>query len=133
MKFFSRFKQPSASDRLLEEQLYSDVLNEVHNGVKREGLWAKAIAKSNGYESKAKSLYIEFRVQSMRDDIELANELIDLAKAKEAQNKQDEQKAIKMAAEKKQELVRFKAKQEKQRIKELKKLVKITGNKYTED
>ena len=132
MSFFSKFKQPSASDRLLEEQLYSDVLNEVQSGVKREGLWAKAIAKSNGNESKAKSLYIEFRVQSMRDDLELGNELVDLAKAKEAQKKQQEQKAMKMAAEKKQEQIHLKAKQEKQRIKELKKLAKITGNKYTE-
>jgi hypothetical protein len=132
MKFFSKFKQPSASDRLMEEQLYSGVLNEIQSGIKREGLWAKAIAKSGGSESKAKSLYIEFRVQSMKDDLELANELIDIEKAKEAQQKEEEQKAIKIAEEKKQELKRLKIKKEQQRIKELKKLAKITGNEYTE-
>jgi hypothetical protein len=132
MNLFSKFKQQSALVRLMEEQLYSDVVNELQNGIKREGLWAKAIAKSNGSESKAKFLYIEFRVQSMKDDLELANQLLDIAKSKEAQNKQEEQNSIKRAENVKKELERQKVEQEQQRIKELKKLAKITGNKYTE-
>ena len=71
MSFFSHFKLKSAEGRLVEEQLYERVVNELTSGIKREGIWAKAVAKSYGNEAKAKSLYIKFRVQSLKDEIEV--------------------------------------------------------------
>ena len=49
-----------------------EVSNEISNGIRRDGLWAKAITNSNGSEEKAKSLYIKYRIQSIKDEIKLA-------------------------------------------------------------
>lgn len=72
MNIFNRFKKKNAAQRLLEERLYEIVLEELQKGVRRAGLWAKALAKSEGDESKAKALYISFRAQSLKDELELA-------------------------------------------------------------
>jgi hypothetical protein len=56
---------------LLEEQLYEQVVHELGNGQRRDGLWAKALANSDGLEEKAKALYIRYRVQSIKDEIEI--------------------------------------------------------------
>lgn len=69
---FEKFRRTSAAARLLEEQLYEQVVMELSQGQRRNGLWAKAIASSDGSEEKAKSLYIEYRVQSIKDEAEIA-------------------------------------------------------------
>ncbi|MDC0404224.1 hypothetical protein OAM26_04245 [Porticoccaceae bacterium] len=69
---FEKFRRTSAAARLLEEQLYEQVAMELSQGQRRNGLWAKAIASSDGSEEKAKSLYIEYRVQSIKDEAEIA-------------------------------------------------------------
>jgi len=71
MKFFDRIKASTAVSRLLEEKMYKTVLDELSDGIRRDGLWAKALAKSNGNDGKAKSLYIEYRVQSIKDETEI--------------------------------------------------------------
>jgi len=48
------------------------VVEELANGQRRNGLWAKALANSGGQEEKAKALYIRYRVQSIRDEIEIS-------------------------------------------------------------
>lgn len=68
---FKKFKQKSAVNRIVEEQLYDIVAKEIKNGNIREGLWAKALAKSEGDQERANSLYIEYRVQSLKDELEL--------------------------------------------------------------
>ena len=55
-------------DRLLEEKLYEQVAQELNDGKRREGIWAKAIANSNGSDDKAKSLYIKYHVQAIKDE-----------------------------------------------------------------
>ena len=60
-----------AATRIQEEQLYEIVAIEIDQGVLRPGLWAKAFAKSNGEENVAKANYIELRVQSLKDEIEV--------------------------------------------------------------
>ena len=60
---------------MLEEQLYEQVVVELSNGKKRDGLWAKAISNSSGVEEKAKALYIKYRVQSIKDEIEVSKEI----------------------------------------------------------
>ena len=68
---FEKIRRNSAAARLLEEQLYEQVVVELSQGKKREGLWAKAMANSDGLEEKAKSLYIKYRVQSIKDEAEI--------------------------------------------------------------
>ncbi len=44
---------------------------ELSEGKRRNGLWAKALANSDGNEEKAKSLYIQYRVQSIKDEAKI--------------------------------------------------------------
>lgn len=53
---------------LEEEKLYAHVMDELDDGVLRKGLWGKALAKSNGSESQAKSKYLELRVESLKGE-----------------------------------------------------------------
>lgn len=69
MKIFEKFKKV-AEHRRNEEKIYAAVLNEMQQGIRREGLWAKAIAKSEGNENKATSLYLEYRAQSLADELQ---------------------------------------------------------------
>lgn len=68
---FEKFKRLSAASRKLEELLYEQVIIELSAGHRRDGLWGKAIAKSEGSNERAKSLYIQYRVQALRDEIKL--------------------------------------------------------------
>jgi hypothetical protein len=72
---FEKFKKKSAVSRLLEEKLYEKVLQELTRGHRRDGLWAKAISNSNGTDGKTKALYIKYRVQSIKDQIEISGTL----------------------------------------------------------
>ena len=58
--------------RISEEMLYAEVLREIENGIRRDGLWAKALSQSNMQQDTAKALYIKLRVQSLKDEIEIA-------------------------------------------------------------
>ena len=71
MSISDLYMKSRISSRLLEEELYAEVLQELERGIRRDGLWAKAFAKSGANEEKAKALYIEFRVQALRDEIAL--------------------------------------------------------------
>jgi len=71
---FEKIKRNSAATRLLEEQLYEQVVCELMRGQRRNGLWAKSLANSDGQEEKAKALYIQYRVQSLKDEAELSRE-----------------------------------------------------------
>lgn len=54
--------------RETEEQLFANVVKEIEAGVRRDGLWAKALVTANGDERKAKVEYIQLRVQSILDE-----------------------------------------------------------------
>jgi hypothetical protein len=70
----NEIKKRLAVNRLVEEEIYQQVHRELQNGMIREGLWAKALAKCGGDEEKAKSLYISFRAQSLADQSLLIEE-----------------------------------------------------------
>ena len=72
---FDKFRQTAAVSRLLEEKFYEQVIEELANGDRRNGLWAKALANSNGIEDKAKSLYLQYRVRSIKDEIEISEKI----------------------------------------------------------
>ena len=64
---FDYFKKMAISNRVDDELLYEYVLNEMESGVIVKGLWGKALANSNGNEANAKSIYMKYRVQSIKD------------------------------------------------------------------
>jgi hypothetical protein len=55
-------------ENLVEETLYEQALNELDNGDECRGIWAKALAKSNGSDSHARSKYLELRVEFLKDE-----------------------------------------------------------------
>jgi hypothetical protein len=72
MSFFDKLRQTTALSRLHEESLYEKVSQELKQGMRREGLWAKALADSDGVEERVKALYIKYRVQSIKDETEIS-------------------------------------------------------------
>ena len=58
------------------EQANSKVLEEVASNDRLKELWAKALKKSRGNEYKAKTLYVQYRAQLIRDEAETAKKLL---------------------------------------------------------
>ena len=90
-----------ASSRITEEMLYAEALRKVEQGVRRDGLWAKALAQSNMRQEDAQAFYLKLRVQSLRDEIELVTQQAE----RDARRRRDEdeqglvqQRAIEQAA-----------------------------------
>jgi len=81
MGLFDKFKTSTAIGRLSEEKLYEQVAQELKAGKKREGVWVKAMAKTGGDLNKAEALYIELRVQAIKDE-DILREEIDKATKK---------------------------------------------------
>ena len=65
-------KMKGIEGRDREEIIYASVLEELEKGKKKKGLWAKAIADSEGDKDKIEALYIKYRVQSFEDVMESA-------------------------------------------------------------
>lgn len=55
-----------------DDLLYEYVMEEMESKEPLKGLWAKAIAHSEGNNDKAKSLYIQYRVQAVKDECKSA-------------------------------------------------------------
>jgi len=60
-----------AALRVDEEMLYAEALREMEDGLRRDGLWAKALVECNMRQSDAQASYLKLRVQSLRDEIEI--------------------------------------------------------------
>ena len=76
---FEKLRRISAVTRLVDEKLYEQVHSELLNGQKRNGLWVKALANSDGIEEKANALYIKYRFQSIKDEMEIADAIVEEA------------------------------------------------------
>ncbi len=50
MSLWKKVKRVVAVYRLAEEELYRRVLNEIESGVRRDGLWAKALTDAHGHK-----------------------------------------------------------------------------------
>ncbi|AKO53503.1 hypothetical protein ABA45_14665 [Marinobacter psychrophilus] len=87
---FEKFRRKSAAARLQEEQLYEQVIQELSHGEKRGGLWAKALANSDGSEQRAESLYIRYRVQSIKDEIDIFEGIAEEAAKQVARDKRND-------------------------------------------
>lgn len=56
-------------NRLKDEAIHAFVLSEIERGVRRDGLWAKALSQSGFNENETKARYIRLRVQSVKDEL----------------------------------------------------------------
>ena len=86
-----------------EEALYALVVDEIADDGVMPGLWAMAIAKSGGDESKAKAKYLELRVDLLREELAVSEGVASALRAEqkqrdEAQRVDDEQKREEFAA-----------------------------------
>ncbi len=84
MSILDYFKMQSPLQRLLEEKIYQQVIEEIEAGQRRGGLWLQAVEKSQGDERRAKLEYIRLRVQSIKDELHVAREVHEEIKSKEA-------------------------------------------------
>jgi len=69
MSIFKHIREIKRNKRLFDEKVYEMVLEEIAQDQKQPGLWAKAIADSSGNMDKAKSLYIKYRAEAIKQDI----------------------------------------------------------------
>ena len=51
-----------------EELLYAMVMREMQQGIRRDGLWAQALAESDGDPQKAQAAYIRLRLVTLRQE-----------------------------------------------------------------
>ena len=73
MSLFSSAKAKLAASKLAEEQLYAQAAEEVASGQIRQGLWAKAIAETDGDDAAAKARYLKLRVEIMKAEAEVTD------------------------------------------------------------
>lgn len=99
---FKRLKG-SPESRLFEEQIYAQVVEELTQGKRRDGLWARAIAESEAREDKAKSLYIRYRVQSIKDEIKVSEKARKAEEERQATTRAIEEERKKREAQAKRE------------------------------
>ena len=80
---FAGLRRNSAAQRLREEHLYERVVDELAHEKRRNGLWAKALADSSGNKEHAEALYIQYRVQSIKDELEVSGGPTDQAQSQQ--------------------------------------------------
>ena len=83
------------------EALYQQVLEEVESGFMRKGIYAKALADSQGDEGKANALYIKYRVQSLIGEEKQVAGIEFASRRSQEKERKEELKALKRAARKK--------------------------------
>ena len=96
----SKFTKPNLEEikqRQFEEVVFERVARELSGGVKKPGLWAKALAESHGDSDEARGLYIRLRAQSFLDEAFMEHED---AHAREENQTRAEKKARGRAKEK---------------------------------
>ena len=77
-----------AKERKLEEYFFDIIAQELNNNIKHNAVWTKAIAKSQGDIGKAESYYIEYRIESLKDDLILNQEVEENKRTKQILAKQ---------------------------------------------
>lgn len=83
MGLFDNLKSADAANRLTEEALYAEALREIESGLRRDGIWAMAMAQSDMDTAKAAARYIKLRVQSLKDELMLQHQAAMLAEEQE--------------------------------------------------
>lgn len=61
----------TSEERLAENYVYELVAKELQDGVRKDGLWLKAATEADDDEKKARRLYVRYRVQEIKDELNL--------------------------------------------------------------
>ena len=69
MGFFDDARLRGVLSRINDENLFAEALREVENGIRRDGLWAMALADSGMNQDAAKAKYLKLRVRALRDEL----------------------------------------------------------------
>ena len=72
MAIFDRAKDASVKARRRDEEYNARAMYEIQSGKRRDGLWAKALASTNGDKAAAKLTYFKLLVQALQDDDHVA-------------------------------------------------------------
>lgn len=75
MGFLTKVKDAQVLGRKEAEALYSAALREVESGIRRDGLWAKAVTESRGDQHAVKARYMTLVIQAMRDEMYIAGRI----------------------------------------------------------
>ncbi len=72
MAIFDRAKDSSVEARRRDEEYHARAMYEIQSGRRRDGLWVKALASTNGDETATKLAYFKLLVQALQDDDHIA-------------------------------------------------------------
>ena len=74
---FKKYKLNRAISSMVEDKLYEMALDEVEKGILKKGAWARALSQSDGIDAKAKSIYLQFRVEAMKNEAQIMESVLE--------------------------------------------------------
>lgn len=74
---FKKYKLNRAISRVVEDKLYEMALEEVENDILIKGAWARALSQSDGIDAKAKSIYLQYRVEAMKNEAQIMESVLE--------------------------------------------------------
>lgn len=72
MTFFNRVRDALSAHNVQDEDLHAIALREFEAGSRRDGLWAKALIAADGSQRDPRTVYLQLRVQSLREERSMA-------------------------------------------------------------
>lgn len=72
-----KFRFNRAVSKIVEDKLYEMALEEVESGILKKGPWARALSQSDGLDAKARSIYLQFRVEAMKNEAEIIKAVLE--------------------------------------------------------
>ena len=100
MGLFSSAKASLAARKLAEERLYEIAVEEIAANNIRPGLWAKALAETDGNEAAAKARYIKLLIKSMKAEADLQEYVAENFEKERAETERREEELKKYKAKK---------------------------------
>ncbi|MBX3700095.1 MAG: hypothetical protein KF903_03735 [Dokdonella sp.] len=91
MGIWSDIRDAQVAGRKEDEALYAEALREIEAGIRRHGLWAKALANAGGSEERARAEYIKLVVKDLRDQRYIAGRVQEELQAQERRIEQQRQ------------------------------------------
>lgn len=61
----------NAEERFAENYVYELIAKELQDGYRKDGLWLRAATEADDDEKKARRLYVRYRVQKIKDELNL--------------------------------------------------------------
>ncbi|WP_447729048.1 hypothetical protein [Pseudoxanthomonas suwonensis] len=77
VRFWKVMKDAAVFSRMNDERLHALALAEVESGVRRDGLWAKAMIEGQGDPTRSRAAYLRLLVITLRDEQYLVERLAD--------------------------------------------------------